>query len=190
MSFHEMFPNSRLSLSKWPKDWSSGHMEAKHIVPECWRFATGHSSTLAFGNIQALLETFGQNNKTYFNLISLFYFPKARSDFCPLTDRWVCGQSLHPLRDIIRNEWAFFDHKELINLLIQNRWDDWIWSVLIKVIKSITIINCCVRYNVDNCRASLYRLIPSPVSLVDWRYKAVSDFKETINSLSSHDRDY
>ena len=54
-------------------------MEAKHIVPECWRFATGHSSTLAFGNIQALLETFGQNNKTYFNLISLFYFPKARN---------------------------------------------------------------------------------------------------------------
>ena len=66
--------------------------------------ATGHSSELAFGNMQALLETFGQNNKTNFNLISLFYFPKARSDFCPLTDRWACGQSLHPLRDIIRNE--------------------------------------------------------------------------------------
>ena len=108
MSFDEMFPNSRLSLSKWPKagpvGWT-GHMKAElHIVLECWRFATGHSSTLAFGNMQALLETFGQNNKTCFNLISLFYFPKARNAV------WLKSLTellFQPLGDIISNEWLF-----------------------------------------------------------------------------------
>ena len=77
----------------------------EHIVPECWRFATGHSSTLAFGNMQALLETLGQNNKTYFNLISLFSFPKARNALCPLTEELLAEELLfHPLGDIISNE--------------------------------------------------------------------------------------